>query len=1322
MRTPTTIIAVVLVWLVALVCFANELQAQTYCASASTSNFDSDITRVRLETIDNFTGTNVCANYTYFNNLSTNLAMGGNYQIIVDLGVHTGAACGSDVYTKSAVVFIDYNGNSTFDNNERVGATSYSAGSFSSNINFTVPCSAVSGTTRMRIVCQENTAAAIAACGTYAYGETEDYNINILPQSNPSANFSIPDTIYTGANATFFNANQLGYTHQWYNSNVDPTLNTVSSNAVNYTTSFNNPGNYQIRLASTNCQGTALVTKNITVVNPTSLPVAEFVSSANVVFYNGIDPVTIQLFDLSLFGANAWTWTVSPDQLNGGQWVWLSGNEFSQNPTILFYDYGIYEVCLQVENALGQSSPLCKTAYIQITQPTGANFINVMGTDVVSTLDSGFIYDSGGSSGDYGSNEFNSFTIEPCGATEVTLSFIDFNTEMNVDRLSVYDGPNSSSPLLGAYSGNNLPASITAKSGVMHLEFASNASNVATGFAAVWSSLIPNNGAPKADFTIPDTVYACTGGSDVIFRNASSGIIPGQATYDWIAEYDPFITYPLGYCEVCDDEKFEWTYSTNQTYNVRMVLKSCEGNDTIAKSFVLAGTTNNPIVDFTTSSRKLMSGESAVLKDNSVAGCSYEWIIFPTTYTILNGGSLNDPEVEVQFTSPGSYNVTLKVTNDNGTSTRTRNNYIDVIQYCIPTVNISNIADVGISKVTIDNIEMESGTGIAPGYTDYTEDAMFTFFSGQSYNVTVSRLNPAVNNLNRKIWIDWNRDGDFDDANELVASESSSTNINFSASITVPNVNQLDLGLSRMRVGVSISNTANNPCGPNNVGEFEDYGILLEKDNYRPIITLLGSDTVLIEKNTLYTDAGATAFDNIEGNISQRIMVTNLLDTTQSGVYYIIYNVSDGSGNDASPVTRVIIVADDITNPIITVLGDNPYLQSVHVPFVDPFVSVIDNPGNQVITSNTQTIGMVDVTVIGDYVLEYEVSDNFGNMAKASRLVMVRDTTPPTFNTPSVVKWQVNVPFNNQIAVSDNYYSMVDVNRISGNVNPFVIGTYNVTFEAIDGSNNKSVATIQFVVDDTIAPVIATIPGSDLFLVDVYDVNYKEPVVFATDNYYLAVRLKRDASALDVTKLGNYPVVYTATDGSGNIATYTRTIRVLDRTCPTFYAPPANVWRWTSFDPLDGVSASDNYNTPQWFVDNNAIQVIFNNVDINYPGFYLVSYRLKDEAGNDCEEFDRIVNVMDPDPNSVEAFNQGKLKIYPNPTNGRVQIETNAGLSPDAKIICMNALGQIVSTFTKTDFNNGVLQINLNDQSNGVYVIKLIDGGNTYTEIIILSK
>lgn len=89
-------------------------------------------------------------------------------------------------YTTSVNVFIDYNHNSVFDlPGERVAQnvlTTVAAGgtrNFTANIN--IPITAMLGETRMRIVANETSTALLAPCGTYSWGETEDYVVNILP-------------------------------------------------------------------------------------------------------------------------------------------------------------------------------------------------------------------------------------------------------------------------------------------------------------------------------------------------------------------------------------------------------------------------------------------------------------------------------------------------------------------------------------------------------------------------------------------------------------------------------------------------------------------------------------------------------------------------------------------------------------------------------------------------------------------------------------------------------------------------------------------------------------------------------------------------------------------------------------------------------------------------------------------------------------------------------------------------------------------------------------------------------------------------------------
>jgi hypothetical protein len=71
-----------------------------------------------------------------------------------------------------------------------------------------------------------------------------------------------------------------------------------------------------------------------------------------------------------------------------------------------------------------------------------------------------------------------------------------------------------------------------------------------------------------------------------------------------------------------------------------------------------------------------------------------------------------------------------------------------------------------------------------------------------------------------------------------------------------------------------------------------------------PVITLLGESEVSLELGSTYTDAGATAVDNIDGDITSNICSSSTVDVNTVGTYTVTYNVSDAAGNAATQVTR----------------------------------------------------------------------------------------------------------------------------------------------------------------------------------------------------------------------------------------------------------------------------------------------------------------------------------------------------------------------------------------------------------------------------------
>lgn len=94
----------------------------------------------------------------------------------------------------------------------------------------------------------------------------------------------------------------------------------------------------------------------------------------------------------------------------------------------------------------------------------------------------------GSASNEYVNNINCSWLIQPAGASSITLTFSNFDTELDYDFVTVYNGINATAPLLGQYSGNTLPPVLTANSGKIFIEFSSDIFVTAQGWTASYTS------------------------------------------------------------------------------------------------------------------------------------------------------------------------------------------------------------------------------------------------------------------------------------------------------------------------------------------------------------------------------------------------------------------------------------------------------------------------------------------------------------------------------------------------------------------------------------------------------------------------------------------------------------------------------------------------------------------------------------------------------------------------------------------------------------------------------------------------------------------
>jgi len=173
-----------------------------------------------------------------------------------------------------------------------------------------------------------------------------------------------------------------------------------------------------------------------------------------------------------------------------------------------------------------------------------------------------------------------------------------------------------------------------------------------------------------------------------------------------------------------------------------------------------------------------------------------------------------------------------------------------------------------------------------------------------------------------------------------------------------------------------------------------------------PVITLVGANPQTITVGNAYAELGATATDDIDGDVSGLIVIdASAVDTATVGNYQVTYNVMDSSGNPATEAVRAVnVAAPDNTPPVITLTGSNPQSIFTGGAYAEQGATATDDvdgdiSGNIVIDSSA-----VNTAAVGNYTVTYNVMDAAGNTAtEVTRTVSVqnRPVTPPPTPTSS---------------------------------------------------------------------------------------------------------------------------------------------------------------------------------------------------------------------------------------------------------------------------------------------------------------------------------
>lgn len=93
-------------------------------------------------------------------------------------------------------------------------------------------------------------------------------------------------------------------------------------------------------------------------------------------------------------------------------------------------------------------------------------------------------------------------------------------------------------------------------------------------------------------------------------------------------------------------------------------------------------------------------------------------------------------------------------------------------------------------------------------------------------------------------------------------------------------------------------------------------------DNVKPVIDLNGTDEITIATGNTYNDLGALVLDNVDGNISDKLVVdSSNVDMDTPGIYKVIYTVKDSSDNEAQVERTINVVPAGPDNQKVPVLN-----------------------------------------------------------------------------------------------------------------------------------------------------------------------------------------------------------------------------------------------------------------------------------------------------------------------------------------------------------------------------------------------------------------
>jgi len=347
-----------------------------------------------------------------------------------------------------------------------------------------------------------------------------------------------------------------------------------------------------------------------------------------------------------------------------------------------------------------------------------------------------------------------------------------------------------------------------------------------------------------------------------------------------------------------------------------------------------------------------------------------------------------------------------------------------------------------------------------------------------------------------------------------------------------------------------------------------------------------------------------------------QLIVSNGPTLFPLGSSTIIWTAIDNNGNSAFATQQVDVV--DTTPPTISSIPD------IIVEAVVPYDNIVELQA----PSADDILGVVSITSdapeffpIGETIITWTAIDVGGNTASVEQKITVFDITFPILEIPEDIVIEATSLDQNEVNLGEA--TATDNGEIASITNDapefFSLGKTTVTWAAIDSSNNFSSLTQLVSVIDTTAPEIS--PLEDITLeatsVDANIINLDNPTVSDIQDVTIYI------IAPDVFSVGETIITWTAVDTSGNLATTTQTVTIVDTTAPTLSIPQDQTVEASSLqETLVEIGQAEAHDIT------GISSIVHNAPDVFSLGSTLIAWTATDNHGN-ITTADQTITVVD---------------------------------------------------------------------------------------------